>query len=77
MVCFGGPRYQHLGYPGGSMVKNLPASTGAIGDTGSILGMGRSPREENGNSFQYSSIGKPRDRITWQATVHGVAKSWT
>ena len=59
------------------MVKNLPASTVATGDTGSILGMGRSPGKENGNSFQYSCIGKPRDRRTWQATVHGVAESDT
>ena len=34
------------GLPGGSMVKSLPAS---IGDIGSILGLGRSPGEGNGN----------------------------
>ena len=42
------------GFPGGSVVKNLPASAGDIRDTGSILGSGRSPGEGNGNPFQYS-----------------------
>ena len=26
---------------------------------------------------QYSCLKSPKDRGTWQATVHGVAKSWT
>ena len=47
------------GLPGGSMVKNLPAS---IGDIGSILGLGRSPGEGNGNPLQYSCLGNPTDR---------------
>ena len=34
-----------LGFPGGAVVKNLPAKAG---DTGSISGLGRSPREGNG-----------------------------
>ena len=34
-------------------------------------------REGNGNPFQYSCLGNPMDRGAWQATVHGVAKSWT
>ena len=42
------------GVPGGSEVKNLPASAGDRGDSSSILGSGRSPRSGNGNSFQYS-----------------------
>ena len=53
------------------MVKNLLANTG---DAGSIPGLGRAPGEENGNLLQYSCLGKPMDRGTWQATVHGVAK---
>ena len=35
-----------MGFPDGSVVKNPPANAG---DTGSILGLGRSPGEENGN----------------------------
>ena len=38
------------GFPGGSVVKNLPANAG---DPGSIPGLERSPGEENGN---HSSI---------------------
>ena len=48
------------------LVKNLP---------GSIPGLGRSPREGNGNPPQYSSLENPVDRGTWQATVHRVAQS--
>ena len=40
-----------LGFPGGSVVKNLPAKAG---DMGSIPGSGRSPEEGNGNPLQYS-----------------------
>ena len=63
-----------LGFPGGSVVKNLPAYTGHIG---SIPGLQRSPGEGNGNPLQYSYIGNPTDRGDWQAAVHGVTKSWT
>ena len=31
------------------MVKNLPANTGDTGDSGSVLGSGRSSRVEHGN----------------------------
>ena len=31
----------------------------------------------NGNPLQYSCLENPLDRGAWQATVHGVAKSWT
>ena len=40
-----------LGFPGGSVVKSLPANAG---DTGSIPGSGRSPREGNGYTLQCS-----------------------
>ena len=41
------------------MVKNSPANAG---DAGSIPGLGRSPREGNGSSLQYSCLGNPLDR---------------
>ena len=63
-----------LGFPGGSVVKNLPANAG---EGGSIPGLGRSPRKGNGNSPQYSCLGNPMDRGVRQATVHGVAGSRT
>ena len=61
-------------FPGGLVVKNLPANAE---DMGSIPGLGRSPGEGNGNPFQYSCLGNPKDRGAWWATVHGVVKSWT
>ena len=62
------------GFPGVSVVRNLPANAG---DVGSVSGSGRSPGEGNGNPLQYSCMENPMDRGTWQATVHGVAKSRT
>ena len=43
---------------------------------GSVPGLGRSPREGNGNPLQYSCLGNPMNGGAWQATVHGVAKSY-
>ena len=60
-----------MGFPGGSVVKNLPASAG---DKGSIPGSGKSPGEGNGNPLQYSCLGYPMDRGAWLTTVHGVTK---
>ena len=45
-----------LGFPGSSVVKNLPANAGDTGDTGSIPGLGRSPGEWNGNQLQYCCL---------------------
>ena len=59
----------------GSAVKILLHSNAE--DTGSIPGLGRFPGGGNGNSLQYSCRESPMDRGTWQATVHGVTKSWT
>ena len=56
------------------MEKNLPVNAG---DAGLIPGSGRSPGGGNGNPLQYSSLGNPVDKGAWQATVHGIAKSWT
>ena len=47
-----------LGFPGGSVVKNLPANEGSAGDAGSVPGWGRSPGEGNGNPLQYSCLGQ-------------------
>ena len=58
-----------LGFRGGSVVKNLPASAG---DMGSIPGLGRFPGERNDNPLWYSCLGNPMDRKAWQATIHGV-----
>ena len=54
------------------MVKNPPANAR---DAGSIPGSERSSEGGNGNPLQYSCLGNPIDRGTWQATVQRVAKS--
>ena len=40
-----------MGFPGSSVIKNLPVNAGDSGDTGQILGSGRSPRGGNGNTL--------------------------
>ena len=59
------------------VVKTLPANAGDKTEAGSILGLGRSPGGRHGNPLQYSCIEYPMSRGGWQATVHGVTKSWT
>ena len=59
-------------FPGGSVVKNLPAKAG---DLSSIPGLGRSLGEGHGNSLQYSCLENSMDRGAWQATVHGITKN--
>ena len=51
----------------------LSGKESACQSTSSILGLGRSPGEGNGNPLQYSCVGNPMDRGAWWATVHGVA----
>ena len=52
----------NLGFPEGSEVK---ASACNVGDLGSILRLGGSPGEGNGNPFQYSCLENPMDRGAW------------
>ena len=63
-----------IGFLGGPDGKE---SAYNVGGPGSIPGLGRSLREGNGNPLQYTCLENPMDRGTWQATVHGVAKSRT
>ena len=51
------------------MVKNLPANAEDVRDVGSIPGFGRSPREEHGNSLQYSCLENLMDREAWWAVA--------
>ena len=55
------------------MVKNLPANIGDAGNTGLILGLGRSPGGGNGNPLQYSCRENPMDGGEWPI-VYGVTK---
>ena len=54
-----------MGFLGGSVVKILPASAEDAGDEGSILGLGRSPGEGNGNPLQCSCLENPMDGEAW------------
>ena len=65
------------GFPGGTVVKNLPANAGDAEDVGSMPESGRFPGKGNGNPLQYSCLRKPMDRGAWLTTVHGVTKSET
>ena len=50
------------------MVKNPPANTGDVRDTGSSPG--------SGTHSSYSCLENRTDREAWRATVHEAAKSW-
>ena len=56
-----------MGFPGGSVVKNLPANTEGII---SVSESGRSPGEGKGYPLQYYGLENPMDHI-----VHGDRKS--
>ena len=63
-----------VGFPGDSDGKEFACNAG---DLGLIPGLGRSPEGGHGNPLQYFCLENPMDRGAWQATVHGVTKSWT
>ena len=60
-------------FPGGSAKE----SACSVGDLDLIPVLERSPGEWNDNLLQYSSLRNHMDRGAWQATVHGITKSWT
>ena len=60
------PYSYHIGFPGGSVVRNPPANAG---DMGSIPGSGRYPGEGNVNPLHYSGLENSMDCI-----VHGFSK---
>ena len=64
------------GFPGSTVVKNLPANAG---DTGSVPGpgWGRPPGEGNGSPLQYSCLENPMDTGVWWALVYGAVRSPT
>ena len=69
-LATGHPCHQNLGFPGGSVMNNLPYQCGRCGSDHWV-------GEGNGNSLQYSCLENPMDRGAWLATVHGVPNSWT
>ena len=67
--------HPHNGFPGGSVVKNLPANAEAQETWVRSLGWEDSPGDGNGNSLQYFFLGNPVDKGAWRAVVHGVTES--
>ena len=61
-------------FPGGSVVKNLPANAGDTEDSGSIPGSVRSPGGRHGKPLQYSCLENPLDSGASWATVYRVAE---
>ena len=59
------PYLSIAGFPGGTVVRNLPTNAGDSRDAGSIPGLERSPGIRNGNLLQYSCLENPMDRVTW------------
>ena len=60
------------GFPGGVVVKSLPASSGDTRNMGLIPGSGRSPGMGNDKPLQYSCLGNSMDRGSWWIIVHEV-----
>ena len=56
-----------MGFPGGTVEKNPPASAGDVRDAGLTPGLGTSPGARNGNPLQYSCLENPIDRGAQQA----------
>ena len=56
-------------------VKNPPANSGDIRDSGLIHGLGRSPGGGHGNPLQW--VESHGQTGAWRATVRRVTKSWT
>ena len=66
-----------MGFPGGSVLKNLPAMQETCKRHGFDPCVGKIPGGGNINPLQYLCLENPMDRGVWLATFHGVAKSWT
>ena len=63
-----------MGFPGGSDGRESAWNAGGLSST---PGLGRFPREGNGNPLQYSCLENPMDRWAWRATAHVVTESDT
>ena len=71
LLCLGRAAFPLRFYITGSSQADFPgcrdgkASAYNAGDPGSILGLGRSSGEGNGNPLQYSCLENPMDREVW------------
>ena len=67
-VSFNSLYQPHEGFPGGSVVKNLPTMQEMQENLGSVLR--RFSGGEHGNPLQYSCLDNPTDRGACQVSVH-------
>ena len=65
-----------MGFPGGTVVKNLPTNAGDTGDADPIPGSGRSLEVEIETHSSILAWKFYMDRGAWQDIFHGIAKSW-
>ena len=63
-----------MGFPTGSDGKESACN---VGDQGSIPGLERTPGGGHGNPLSILAWRILMNEGAWQATVHGVTKSWT
>ena len=63
----------YMGFPGGSVVKNLPAKAT---DMSSILGLERSPEEGNVSPFHYLCLGNSHGQRNVVDYSPGDLKKW-
>ena len=67
----------YMGFPGATVLNNLPVNARDTKDAGSIPGLGRSHGEGNGKLPQYSCLENYMERGVCWAVVQGFAKSQT
>ena len=58
-----------MGFPGGTVLKNLLANAGDPRDMGLIPVLERACGGGNGNPLQYSCLENSMDRKAWRATI--------
>jgi len=66
-----------VGLPIALVVKNLPATAGDRGDTGSIPGSRKSPGGRHGNPLRYSCLENPMNRGAWKMRDCRVGHNWS
>ena len=67
------------GFPGGTVVKNLPVNAGDTGNAGLILGLGKIPQRRKWQPLQYFCLENPMARGAWWAIDHRskrVVRNW-
>ena len=78
-MCFGIDFFGFFvlgGFPGGSVVKNLPTNAGGTGDADLTPWVGKIPWRRKWQPLQYSCLENPMDRGPWWDEFYGVKKNW-